>query len=442
MSDFFTSVPEPIRYRGPDSDDPLTFRWYDSDRVVGERTMEEHLRMAVCYWHSFNWNGFDIFGDGTFDRPWLAPGADPIAAAEQKMDVAFEFFEKLGVPFFCFHDLDIAPEGSTFTETCANLDRLADRAAGHMDRTGVGLLWGTAKLFAHPRYAAGAATNPDPEVFAHAAAQVANCMEVTHRLGGHNYVLWGGREGYETLLNTDVGRELDQLGRFLTMVVEHKYAIGYEGTILVEPKPFEPTKHQYDYDVATLDAFLQRYGLSGEVKANIEVNHATLAGHDFAHEVAVAAAAGILGSIDANAGDDRLGWDVDRFPVSVEQMTLGMYEILRAGGLTTGGCNFDAKLRRQSIDGVDLFHAHIGGMDTLARSLLAAHAMLEDGALEDLRADRYAGWGGDLGRSILGGDQSLAVLRDRQATAADPMPVSGAQEAAENLVARYVERAR
>lgn len=267
-------------------------------------------------------------------------------------------------------------------------------------------------------------------------------MDVTHRLGGHNYVLWGGREGYETLLNTDVGRELDQLGRFLTMVVEHKHAIGFEGTILVEPKPFEPTKHQYDYDVATLDAFLQRYGLSGEVKANIEVNHATLAGHDFAHEVAVAAAAGVLGSIDANAGDDRLGWDVDRFPVSVEQMTLGMFEILRAGGLTTGGCNFDAKLRRQSIDREDLFHAHIGGMDTLARSLLAAHALFKDGALEDLRADRYAAWGGDLGRSILGGGQTLGGLRDRQAAAPDPGPVSGAQEAVENLVARYVERAR
>ena len=366
MSTFFESV-SPIRYAGPDSDDPLTFRWYDADREVAGRTMREHLRFAVCYWHSFHWNGFDIFGDGTLDRPWLAPGLDPIAAAEQKMEAAFEFFEKLTAPFWCFHDLDIAPEGATFKETVANVDHMADLAAGYQERTGVELLWGTAKLFGHARYMAGAATNPDPEVFAYAAAQVKHCLEVTHRLGGHNYVLWGGREGYDTLLNTDLGRELDQLARFLTMVVEHKHKIGYQGTILIEPKPFEPTKHQYDFDSATVHAFLQKYDLADEIKVNIEVNHATLSGHDFAHEVAVAVNAGIFGSIDANAGDDRLGWDLDRFPVSVDVMTLGMLEVLRGGGFTTGGLNFDSKLRRQSISRDDLFIAHIGGMDTMAR---------------------------------------------------------------------------
>ena len=287
------------------------------------------------------------------------------------------------------------------------LDQMVDAAAEHQERTGVELLWGTANLFSNPRYQAGAATNPDPELFAYAAGQVAHCLEATHRLGGHNYVLWGGREGYETLLNTDMRRELDQLGRFFAMVVEHKHHIGFTGTILIEPKPFEPTKHQYDYDVAAVHAFLQRYDLAEDVKVNIEVNHATLAGHDFAHEIAAAVNAGIFGSIDANAGDDRLGWDVDRFPVSVEQMTLGMIEILRAGGFTTGGLNFDAKLRRQSIDRTDLFHAHIGGMDTMARALLAADSILASGELDAARDSRYAGWDSELGRSILDGPATL-----------------------------------
>ncbi|MYI36623.1 MAG: xylose isomerase [Acidimicrobiaceae bacterium] len=443
MAEFFTEVPEPVRYAGPDSKDPLTFRWYDADRVVGERTMAEHLRIAVCYWHSFNWPGNDVFGDGGFDRPWLDPTLDPMDAARTKMTAAFEFFQKLGAPFFCFHDHDIAPEGSDFAEESANLAAMVDEAAAHMERTGVRLLWGTARLFWHPRYMAGAATNPDPEVFARAAAQVRNCLEATHRLGGANYVLWGGREGYDTLLNTDVGRELDQLGRFLTMVVEHKHAIGFDGTILIEPKPQEPVKHQYDHDSQTVHAFLQRYGLADEVKVNIEVNHATLSGHDFAHEVAVAAAAGIFGSVDANRGDDRLGWDTDQFPNSVDQMALGVYEILRAGGFTTGGFNFDTKLRRQSIDRTDLFHGHIGGIDTLARSLLVAHAMLSDGALEDLRAARYGGWDSELGRAIMAGERSLADLHGLVAGGEiDPAPRSGRQEALENLVNRYIERVR
>jgi xylose isomerase len=319
---------------------------------------------------------------------------------------------------------------------------MVDLAAAHQEATGTRLLWGTANLFSNPRYQAGAATNPDPEVFAYAAAQVCHCLEATHRLGGANYVLWGGREGYETLLNTDLGRELDQLGRFLTLVVEHKHRIGFTGTILIEPKPFEPTKHQYDFDVAAVHAFLQRYDLDAEVNVNIEVNHATLSGHDFAHEIATAVNAGIFGSIDANAGDDRLGWDVDRFPVSVEQMTLGMYEILRGGGFTTGGLNFDAKLRRQSIDREDLFHAHVGGMDTMARALLAAADLMERGELEGARSARYAGWTGELGEEILAGRATLASLHDRAMGTGEPARVSGRQEALERLVARSVERAR
>ncbi len=442
MTGFFDTVPDRIPYEGPDSDNPLAFRWYDADRVVAGRRMEDHLRFAVAYWHSFNWDGFDIFGRGTLDRPWLGPSNDPLAAASMKMDAAFEFFDKLGVPFFCFHDVDMAPEGASLKESAANLDQMAEAAAGHMEATGVGLLWGTANLFSNPIYQAGAATNPDPEVFARAAAQVCHCLEVTHRLGGQNYVLWGGREGYETLLNTDLGRELDQLGRFLTMVVEHKHKIGFDGMILLEPKPFEPTKHQYDFDVAAVSAFLQKYDLVGEAFVNIEVNHATLSGHDFAHEVAAANAAGIFGSVDANAGDDRLGWDVDRFPVSVEQMTLGMYEILRGGGFTSGGLNFDAKLRRQSSSRDDLFHAHIGGMDTMARSLIVAADLLESDALEQARRARYAGWDTALGSDIVDGRLSLAELRDRAVAQPEPTRESGRQEALENLVARYIERAR
>lgn len=438
---FFPDVPDAIAFRGPDSNDPLSFRWYDADRIVAGRTMADHLRFAACYWHSFAWDGFDIFGSGTLDRPWLNAAGDPIAHAELKQDAAFEFFTKLGVPYFCFHDVDMAPEGETAKQSSANLQHMVDRAAGLMESTGVGLLWGTANLFSHPRFMAGAATNPDPEVFAWAAAQVCDMLEATHRLGGQNYVLWGGREGYETLLNTDLGREGEQLARFLHLVVEHKQRIGFEGMLLLEPKPFEPTKHQYDHDTATVHAFLQRWDLADELKVNIEVNHATLAGHDFQHEIAYAVDAGIFGSVDANAGDDRLGWDVDRFPVSVEQMTLGMYEILRGGGFTTGGLNFDAKLRRQSTDRSDLFHAHIGGMDTMARALLAAASLLESDDLESIRRDRYAQWNGPLGTDILAGSLSLPDLRGRAHGAAEPTRHSGRQEELENLVARHVQQA-
>ncbi len=442
MTDFFPNVTKPIAYEGPDSDNPLAFRWYDADRIVAGKTMAEHLRFAVCYWHSFSWDGFDIFGAGTLDRPWINAPGDPIAAAKQKMAAAFEFFEKLGAPFWSFHDRDIAPEGASFAESVRNLAIMVDEAQAHMERTGRKLLWGTANAFSNPRYQAGAATNPDPEVFAYAAGQVCAALDATHRLGGANYVLWGGREGYETLLNTDMVREQEQLARFLTMVIEHKKKIGFSGTILLEPKPFEPTKHQYDYDVAACHAFLEKFDLMGEVRTNIEVNHATLAGHDFAHEVAAAFGAGIFGSIDANAGDDRLGWDLDRFPVSVEQMTLGMYEILKGGGFSTGGLMFDAKLRRQSIERDDLFHAHIGGMDTMARSLLAASALLQDGALSGPVADRYAGWDGDFGGQIMKGEHTLSGLRDRAVAMPEPVRASGRQEVLENVVARYIERIR
>ncbi len=434
---FFPEV-DRIPFEGPGSTAPLAYRWYQPDRLVLGTSMADHLRPAVCYWHSFNWPGSDVFGVGTFDRPWLAD-PDPIAGARRKMAAAFELIGKLGVPFFCFHDHDLVPEGDTFAESCARIDLMVDEAAAHMDRTGIGLLWGTANLFTHPRYQAGAATNPDPEVFARAAAQVAHCLEATHRLGGANYVLWGGREGYETLLNTDLRREADQYGRFLSLVVDHKHRIGFRGQILVEPKPQEPTKHQYDYDVAAVAGFLQRYDLIGEVKVNIEANHATLSGHSFHHEVAAAAAVGLLGSIDANRGDPQLGWDTDQFPNNVEEVSLAFYEILRAGGLAPGGFNFDAKLRRQSSDRLDLFHGHIGGLDTLARGLLVAAAMVEDGELAARVEERYSRWDGDLGRDILAGKADLVALRELVVDhGLDPQPVSGRQEELENMVGRYL----
>jgi len=440
--EFFAGV-GPIRYAGPESDDPLTYRWYDAGRVVGDRRMQDHLRLAVCYWHSFVWSGSDVFGDGTLDRPWHRPATDPMDAARIKMAAAFEFFDKLGTPFFCFHDRDIAPPGDTFADSCARLDAMVDEAMGHMERTGVRLLWGTANLFSHPRYASGAATSPDPEVFAVAAAQVCHALEATHRMGGANYVLWGGREGYDTLLNTDLAREEAQLARFLHLVVEHKHRIGFPGAILVEPKPAEPAKHQYDHDVATVAGFLVRHGLEDEVLLNLEANHATLAGHSFHHEVATATALGLLGSIDANRGDPQNGWDTDQFPNSVEECTLALYEILAAGGFTTGGINFDTKLRRPSVARDDLFHAHVGAIDTLARALLAAANLLGSGDLLDRRQARYAAWSGPLGAGILSGDASLADLHGRVlAEDPDPVPASGRQELLENLVNRHVERAR
>ena len=440
MTEFFDTVHRPVPFAGRKTEDaPADYRVYEPDRLVLGRRMEDQLRIAVCYWHSFNWPGSDIFGHGTFDRPWLAPSQDPMAAARAKQDAAFEFFEKLGTPFFCFHDLDMAPEGADLAESRANLDAMVKRAAAKMEETGVRLLWGTANLFSHPRYAAGAATNPDPEVFAYAAAQVRHMLEATHRLDGANYVLWGGRECYETLLNTRLRQEADQLARFLTMVAEHKHKIGFTGTLLIEPKPQEPTKHQYDYDCASVHGFLDRYGLLEEFKVNIEVNHASLSGHSFHHEVAYAVDNGIFGSVDANRGDPQNGWDTDQFPNSVEEMSLALYEILRGGGFTTGGFNFDTKLRRQSLARDDLFWGHIGGIDTLARSLLVAEAMVIKGTIELARANRYSRWDSGLGTEIMKGRVDLASLADQAlADGINPQPVSGRQEQLENEVNRII----
>jgi xylose isomerase len=437
--EFFPQIQDRIPFIGLASSEPLTFKVYEPDRLVLGKRMEEHLRIGVCLWHSFAWDGRDMFGAGTLDRPWLDPALEPMDAARMRMAVAFEFLDKLGMPYYCFHDADVAPEGDSFAEFRANLDALTDDALGYQERTGTRLLWGTANLFTNPRYQAGASTNPDPEVFAYAAAQVCHMLEVTQRLGGTNYVLWGGREGYDTLLNTDLRREGEQFARFLHLVAEHKAKIGFKGTLMIEPKPQEPTKHQYDYDSATVHGFLARHGLADEYKLNIEANHATLAGHSFHHEVAYAMATGMFGSVDANRGDPQVGWDTDQFPNSVDDLVMPMFEVLKGGGFTTGGFNFDAKLRRQSSDRNDLFHAHIGGIDTLAQALLVAAAMIEDGELASMVEQRYAGWSGELGASILAGEVSLEDLAARvEAAEAGPSPVSGQQELYENVVNRHV----
>jgi len=437
------SLTEPLRHEGPrfkpTARKPLGYRWYDPDRLVLGKRMADQLRFAVCWWHTLVWPGSDPFGGETFQRPWHAAGGDPMAQAMQKVDVGFELFRLLGVPFFTFHDRDVAPEGATLRETNANLQRVGDRLQATMDASGVKLLWGTANLFSHRRYMAGAATNPDPDVFAYAAAQVKTALELTQRLEGANYVLWGGREGYETLLNTDLRREWAQLGRFLNMVVEHKHAIGFTGALLIEPKPCEPTKHQYDYDVSSVFAFLQAHGLEKEIKVNIEQNHAILAGHSFEHEIALANSLGIFGSIDMNRGDELLGWDTDQFPNDVGQVALAMYHILLGGGFTTGGINFDAKLRRQSIDPDDLIAAHAGAMDLCARGLLIAAKMLDDGALAQAVSERYAGWDGTEGRAIMKGRRTLAQLAARvEKQGRDPQPVSGRQERLEQLLNTYL----
>ncbi|MEM7423897.1 MAG: xylose isomerase [Pseudomonadota bacterium] len=429
-----------IAYEGPESESPLAFRHYDPDEQIMGKRMEDHLRFAVAYWHSFAWPGGDPFGGQTFDRPWFPDRmADPMAAARLKADVAFEMFTALGVPYFCFHDADMRPEGDSFAENTAALNTMADVFAEKMARTGIKLLWGTANLFSHRRYMAGAATNPDPDVFAFAAATLKTCIDATHRLGGENYVLWGGREGYETLLNTDLAREMDQMGRMLSMVVNYKHKIGFKGTILIEPKPQEPTKHQYDFDVATVFGFLQKYGLEDEIRVNIEQGHAILAGHSFEHEIALAQALGIFGSIDMNRNDYQSGWDTDQFPNSVPEVALAYYHILKGGGFTTGGTNFDAKLRRQSLDPEDLLAAHIGGMDTCARGLKAAARMLQDGVLEDALAARYAGWHGTGAQKMLSGGYGLDDIAAYVESAnVNPAPVSGRQEILENIVNRYV----
>jgi xylose isomerase len=430
---YFEHIPT-IRYEGPQSDNPLAYHHYDRTKRVLGKTLEEHLRIAVCYWHTFVWPGVDIFGQGTFERPWQQPG-DAMERAHQKADAAFELFTKLGTPYYTFHDTDVAPEGSSIKEYSENFARISDYLARKQQDTGVKLLWGTANLFSHPRYAGGAATSPNPEVFAFAATQVCHALDATHRLGGENYVLWGGREGYDTLLNTDLVREREQFARFLTMVVEHAHKIGFKGTLLIEPKPQEPTKHQYDYDVAAVHGFLTQYGLQKEIRVNIEANHATLAGHSFHHEIATAFALGIFGSVDANRGDPQNGWDTDQFPNSVEELTLAFYEILRHGGFTTGGMNFDAKVRRQSVDAEDLFYGHIGAIDNLALAVERAAVLIENDRLEKFKRERYAGWESQFGRNILDGSFSLSSLAQEAIDRGlNPKHVSGQQERLEGVI--------
>lgn len=433
MIDFFEGIPT-AKFVGNDSSEEFGFRHYNPDEMLAGKRMEEHLRFAVAWWHSFAWPGSDPFGGQTFQRPWFGEAMD---LARMKADVAFRLFEILGQPYFCFHDADIRPEGKDFAESTRNLEEIVDYIGEKMENGGPKLLWGTANLFTHRRFMSGAATNPDPDVFAWSAATVKTCMDATLKLGGENYVLWGGREGYETLLNTDLKRERDNAGRFLQMVVEYKHKIGFKGAILVEPKPQEPSKHQYDYDVATVFGFLKEFGLEGEVQMNIEQGHAILAGHSFEHELALAASLGIFGSIDMNRNDYQSGWDTDQFPNNVPEVALAYYEILKAGGFTSGGTNFDAKIRRQSLDPADLVAAHIGAMDVCARGLKSAMAMLEQGELEALREARYEGWDSPAGQAILAGglDNCYEHFMKKPSS---PEPRSGRQERLENLVNRFV----
>ena len=435
MTDFFEGI-SPVKFEGPQSSNPLAYRFYNKDELVMGKRMEDHIRPAVAYWHTFAWEGGDPFGGRTFDRPWFG---DSLDHARLKADVAFELFDLLDIPFFCFHDRDIAPEGVSLAESNKNVRTIAEIFARKMETSRTRLLWGTANLFSNRRYMSGAATNPDPDVFVYAAAQVKNVLEITKDLGGSNYVLWGGREGYETLLNTKIGQEMDQMARFIDLVINHAKKIGFDGQILIEPKPQEPSKHQYDFDVATVYGFLKKYGFENEVKCNIEVGHAFLANHSFEHELAVASSLGILGSVDANRNDLQSGWDTDQFPNSVPETTLAFYQILKNGGLGKGGFNFDAKVRRQSLDPADLLHGHVGGLDVLARSLKAAAALIEDGTYDKAVDARYAGWQTPEGQAILKGQRSLDDLAARvEKENLDPQPRSGQQEYLENLINRFV----
>ncbi len=427
-----------IQFEGPDSKNPLAFKWYNPDEQVEGKAMRDHLRFSVVYWHTFRGNGSDPFGMPTLQRPW-DDGTNSVENAIRRVRVAFEFMEKLGSPFYAFHDRDVAPEGASLAETNANLDAVVEVLEQEQQRTGIKLLWGTANLFSHPRFMHGAATSPNAEVFAFAAAQVKKAMELTQRLGGENYVFWGGREGYMNLYNTDMKRELDHLGQFLNMAVDYADKIGFQGTFLIEPKPKEPTKHQYDSDAAACINFLRAYGLMDRFKLNIETNHATLAGHSMMHELDYAGAQGCLGSIDANTGDLLLGWDTDQFPTNVYLTTRCMLAILKWGGLGTGGVNFDAKVRRESIDPIDLFHAHIGGMDAFARGLKTAAAIRADGGLERFLNTRYGSWNSGLGSEIEAGKhdfESLSRLMHEQGDAADN--ISGRQEFLENYINQFI----
>ena len=429
---YFPEVADKVRYEGPQSRNPFAFKHYDPDKVVRGKKMRDHFRFAVAYWHAMKGTGVDPFGAATMDRPWDVSN-DPMQRAHDAMDAAFEFFGKLGVDYWCFHDRDIAPEGGTFAESTRNLKAIVEHAKRKQDETGIKLLWGTANLFSHPRYQAGAATNPDPHVFAFAAAQVRRALDATLELGGQGYTFWGGREGYDTLLNTKMQQEREQFARLLHMAVDYAKKIGFKGQFYIEPKPKEPTKHQYDSDVAACLNFLREFDLMGHLKLNIETNHATLAGHSMLHELRAAREAGALGSIDANTGDELLGWDTDQFPTSIYGTTEIMLEVIRMGGFTTGGLNFDAKVRRQSSDTEDLFHAHIGSIDAFARGLIAADRIIEDGRLDGFVEHRYAGWKGDFGASVLSGGKSLEDCEAYVEAHGEPTRKSGRQEYLENV---------
>jgi xylose isomerase len=437
LNKFFPKVEKPIAYEGKDSRNPLAFKYYNKDQKVGNKTMAEHLRFSVAYWHSFKGNGKDMFGDPSIAHSW-AKASDPMDRANDTLEAAFEFFQKLGVEYYCFHDRDIAPEGDTFAESCKNLEVIIEKAKVLQKETGVKLLWGTANLFGNPVYSQGAGTNPNAHVMALAAAQIKNAIDATKELGGENYVFWGGREGYETLLNTDIKKEQEQMARFFRMAVDYKKKIGFDGQFLIEPKPAEPSKHQYDFDSAATLSFLIQYGLIDHFKLNIEANHATLAGHTFEHELAVASAAGKLGSVDANRGDMLLGWDTDQFPTNLYDTTLAMIVILNQNGLGKGGLNFDAKVRRSSIDSTDLFYAHIGGMDTFARGLLIAHEIIKDKALSSFIEERYSSFKSGIGADIMAGKVGLEDIEKWVLKAGEPVLSSGRQELLENIINSYI----
>jgi xylose isomerase len=434
---YFPEVPDKVRYEGKDSKNPLAFKHYNAEQLVGGKSMREHLRFAVAYWHTFKGTGMDPFGVGTMVRPWEQADT-PMQRARDTMDAAFEFFVKLGVDFWCFHDRDIAPEGADFTETCHNLDQIVAIAKKKQAETGVKLLWGTANLFTNPRFQAGASTNPDPHVFAYAAAQVKHALAATQELGGVGYVFWGGREGYDTLLNTKMQQERAQFAALLHMAVAYAKEIGFKGQFYIEPKPKEPTTHQYDSDTAACLNFLREFGLMDHLKLNLETNHATLAMHSMVHEMRAAREAGVLGSVDANTGDELIGWDTDQFPTNVYLTTLMMLEILRMGGFTLGGLNFDAKVRRQSHETIDLFYAHIAGMDAFARGLQNAQKIIDDGRVDAFVTERYSGWDGEFGQSILSGKSSLAACEAFLMNNSEPTRKSGRQEMLENLLNEFV----
>ena len=438
--EYFPGIPR-IEYEGPESDNPLAFKSYDADRVVGNKTMSEHLRFSVCYWHTFCADGADPFGPGTRSHPWNE-STDRLEAAEERLDAAFEFFSKMTVPYFCFHDRDLAPEGASVAESEKNLQHLVGRVKPRQKETGIKLLWGTSNLFSHPRYMNGGSTNPNFDVVAQAGAQVKAALDATVELGGENFVFWGGREGYSALFNTDTGRELEHMARFLGMARDYGRSIGFNGAFLIEPKPMEPMYHQYDVDSQTVIGFLRQHGLADDFKVNVEANHATLAGHSFAHELRMCTDAGMLGSVDANRGNPQNGWDTDQFPADLYDTVQAMLIVLEDGGFKTGGLNFDAKLRRESTDLEDMFIAHIGGMDSYARGLLIAHEILENSSLVDSRRERYASFDSGQGQAFAKGLLSLSDLREYAAKQGEPRKQSGRQEWVENVMNDFIFRAK